>query len=84
MQVPINEAKGQLSALIKAANDGEEVLLTSHGKVVAEIKSCVRKKPIEKLAVARRIRSKAVAKATTGPAAAEADAFLYDDSGMPS
>lgn len=46
LQVAVNQAKNQLSALIHAAEEGEEVVLTRHGKpvvrLVAEAASAVR------------------------------------------
>jgi prevent-host-death family protein len=43
LQVAVNQAKNQLSALIHAAEEGEEVVLTRHGKpvvrLVAEVSS---------------------------------------------
>jgi prevent-host-death family protein len=37
LQVAINQAKNQLSALISAAEAGEEVVLTRHGKPVVRL-----------------------------------------------
>ena len=34
-KIAINEAKAKLSALVKAALDGEQVVLTKHGRPVA-------------------------------------------------
>ena len=36
-KVPINEAKANLSALITAAEKGEEVIITRYGKAVASL-----------------------------------------------
>ena len=85
MKVAIHEAKAKLSALIKAALAGEQVVLTRHGRPVAEIKPFSAKKtPAEKLAIIEKIVQKAKRKATKGVSAAEADNFLYDDDGLPS
>lgn len=37
MQVTISEAKAHLAELLKAAEDGETVIVTRHGKPVARI-----------------------------------------------
>jgi prevent-host-death family protein len=44
--VGILEAKAQLSQLVQAVEDGEEVLLTRHGKPVARLVSTEVKKEI--------------------------------------
>lgn len=85
MKIGISEAKARLSALVNAVLAGEQVILTKHGKPVAEIKPFVaRKKSTEKLSAIRRIVAKARTKRLSGVSAAKADAFLYDDTGMPS
>ncbi len=85
MEIAINEAKGKLSGLIKAAIRGEQVILTRHGTPVAEIKPIGSvKNPIEKLTALRKIAKKAQDKRTAGPDAAHSADFLYDDKGLPS
>jgi len=91
MKISISKAKAKLSALIKAALDGERVILTKHGKAVAEIrpftdvKSPAKKKSsAEKLSAMRRILAKARSSRLEGIRAAESDNFLYDDTGLPS
>jgi len=84
MEIAINEAKGKLSGLIKAAAGGERVLLTNHGRPVAEIKSLSSAKtPIEKLSALKRIAAKAALKGHPGPDAVHSADFLYDDTGLP-
>jgi prevent-host-death family protein len=94
MEIAINEAKGKLSGLIKAAMGGEQVLLTKHGRPVAEIKPfAAAKTKAEKLALLKKVAAEATTGATTGakalavekrPDAAHASDFLYDNGGMPS
>lgn len=85
MKVAIHEAKAKLSALVRVALAGEQVVLTRHGRPVAEIKPFSAKKtPAEKLAIIEKIVQKAKRKATKGVSAAEADNFLYDEDGLPS
>ncbi|WP_321389668.1 type II toxin-antitoxin system prevent-host-death family antitoxin [Emcibacter sp.] len=84
MKIAIHEAKGKLSGLIKAAGEGEQILLTKHGKPVAEIRPIAgAKTPEEKKAALDNILARAKEKAAKGVPAAEADKFLYDDTGMP-
>ena len=85
MEVGISEARARLSALINAALAGEQVVLTKHGRPVAEIRPLVTtKRPAEKLSAIRRIVTKARSKRLSGVPAAKADNFLYDDTGLPS
>ncbi|MDE0663205.1 MAG: type II toxin-antitoxin system prevent-host-death family antitoxin [Candidatus Dadabacteria bacterium] len=84
-KIAINEAKAKLSALVKAALDGEQVVLTKHGRPVAEIKPLTNTKtPAEKLAALEKILIEARSERISGVSAAEADNFLYDDNGLPS
>jgi len=86
MKIAISEAKAKLSALVNAALAGEQVILTKHGRPVAEIKPLVAKKsPAEKLSAIGRIVVEARSKRLSGVSAAKADNFLYDDDiGLPS
>ena len=36
MRISVSEAKGQLTELVRRAEAGEEVVLTRHGKAVAQ------------------------------------------------
>lgn len=86
MKIAISEAKAKLSALVNAALAGEQVILTKHGRPVAEIKPLAAKKsPAEKLSAIGRIVVEARSKRLSGVSAAKADNFLYDDdTGLPS
>ena len=86
MKISISEAKAKLSALINVALAGEEVILTKHGRPVAEIRPFAAKKsPAEKLSAIQRIVARAKTKRLSDVSAAEADNFLYDnDTGLPS
>lgn len=84
MEIAINEAKGKLSGLINAALDGEQVVLTKHGKPVAEIKPLAKTiSPTDKLAAIRHIMREAAEVVTDGSNALHSSDFLYDDDGMP-
>ncbi len=86
MKIAISEAKAKLSALVNAALAGEEVIITKHGRPVAEIRPLAAKKsPAEKLSALQRIAAGAGTNRLDGVSAAEADNFLYDDdTGLPS
>lgn len=84
MQVPVSEAKAQLTELVRRAEAGDEVVLTRHGH------AAVRLVPVKGAlnAHARRellesVRASAAAKASVGPEAARSQDFLYDDKGLP-
>jgi len=84
MEIAISEAKGHLSALIRAAREGKQVLLTSHGRPVAEIRAVApamtADERINRMTEVARTAS-AMAQDDT-PAARTAD-YLYGDDGMP-
>ena len=86
MKIAISKAKAKLSALVNAALAGEEVILTKHGRPVAEIRPFAAKKsPAEKLSAIQKIAARARTKRLSGVPAAAADNFLYDDdTGLPS
>jgi prevent-host-death family protein len=84
MQVPVSEAKGQLTELVRRAEAGEEVVLTRHGRAVVRL-APVRAAPDRKSrrTLLEAVRASAAAKATTGPDAARSQDFLYGDDGLP-
>lgn len=85
MRVSVTEAKGQLTELVRRAENGEEVELTRHGKPVARLVQTTRPPltPEERLRIIDEIVESARGKATPGPCAARAADFLYDDDGLP-
>lgn len=85
MRVSVTAAKGQLTELVRRAEEGEEIILTRHGHAAARILP-VKKKRLN--AKARRklleeLRAAASAKASPGPSAARSQDFLYDEFGLP-
>ncbi|MDE0158997.1 MAG: type II toxin-antitoxin system prevent-host-death family antitoxin [Candidatus Dadabacteria bacterium] len=86
MKIAISKAKAKLSALVNAALAGEKIIITKHGRSVAEIKPFAAKKsPAEKLFAIQRTVAEAKAGRLSGVSMAEADNFLYDDdTGLPS
>jgi prevent-host-death family protein len=84
MRIPVSEAKGQLTELVRRAEAGDEVILTRHGhpavrlvpvKVPSDRKS--------RRAFLEAVCNSAAAKATAGPSAARSQDFLYGDDGLP-
>lgn len=84
MQVPVTEAKGQFTELVRRAEAGEEVILTRHGRPVARLSAV--KQPVD-LAARRELllelSARMAVEAVTGPGAAGSADFLYDEDGLP-
>jgi prevent-host-death family protein len=85
MNVPISEAKAQLTDLVHRAEAGEEIILTRFGHAVARIEPMKAKMTsAETLAIIKEVQEMARGKATPGPDAAHSQDYLYDDeTGMP-
>lgn len=83
MEVSVTDAKAQLTELVRRAEEGEDVVLTRHGRAAVRL-TPVRRKPTreEKFAIMEEIR-KSAPKDYTGPSAARSQDFLYDDDGLP-
>lgn len=84
MHVPVSDAKGQLTELVRRAEAGEEIVLTRHGR------PAVRLEPVAAVPdrAARRallddVRRTGRTLAEPGPDAARSQDHLYDDDGMP-
>lgn len=83
MNVPVSEAKAQLTDLVRRAEAGEEVVLTRHGQPAVRLVPEQRQAtPEEKMALLERLRASAV-DALPGPCAARSQDFLYDEHGLP-
>lgn len=84
MQIPVSEAKGLLTELVRRAEAGEDVVLTRHGHAAVRL---VPVKPAQdrksRRALLEAARASAAAKATKGPSAARSQDFLYGDDGLP-
>ncbi len=84
MQVSVDEAKVQLTELVRRAEAGEDIVLTRRGQPV------VRLAPVKKSTdrTARRalleaVRSSAAPKAASGASAARSQDFLHGEDGLP-
>jgi prevent-host-death family protein len=84
MRIPVSDAKGQLTELVRRAEAGDEVVLTRHGHAAVRL---VPVKPRRDRDSRRRVldevRASAAANATPGPDAARSQDFLYGDDGLP-
>lgn len=85
MDVPVSEAKAQLTDLVRRAEAGETVRLTRHGRVVAQIVPEKRRRngPRLRPEVVEAIVQSAQGKVIAGPDAARSQDFLYDELGAP-
>jgi prevent-host-death family protein len=83
-RVSVSEAKARFTELLRIVEGGEEVVVTRHGKEIAQIGPRRRKPtPAEKLAGIRRAQALAEGKFEPGFSAARSQDFLYDDDGLP-
>jgi prevent-host-death family protein len=92
MNIPVSDAKGQLTELVRRAEAGEEVVLTRHGHPVARLvpaaakpKTVAEKRKVLDaiMASARTARLAREAKGEVGESAERSQDFLYDDNGLP-
>jgi prevent-host-death family protein len=86
MNIPVSEAKAQLTNLVRRAEAGEEIILTRFGHAVvklAPVDAKARLTPAERLAIMDEISKSAQADMLPGPDAAHSQDFLYDEFGMP-
>ncbi len=84
MEIPVSEAKGQLTDLVRRAEAGDEVILTRHGQptvrlvpIAAPPDRATRRKGMET------VRRSGAAKAVAGETVARSQDFLYDADGLP-
>ena len=83
--VSVSDAKAQLTALVRRAEGGEDVVLTRNGHAVARITSMTRRRltPDERLAVIRRAQAAVKGRLPPDFDAARSQDFLYDEDGLP-
>jgi prevent-host-death family protein len=84
MRVPVTDAKGQLTELVRRAEAGDEVILTRHGHAAVRLVP-VRAMPnrTSRRALLEAVRASGAAQASAGPSAARSQDFLYRDDGLP-
>lgn len=84
MNVPVSEAKAQLTDLVRRAEAGEEVILTRHGQPAVKLVSVQpMPTPEERFRLIAEIQASARGKVLPGPCAARSQDFLYDEDGLP-
>ncbi|MEH2502321.1 MULTISPECIES: type II toxin-antitoxin system Phd/YefM family antitoxin [unclassified Bradyrhizobium] len=84
MRIPVSEAKGQLTELVRRAEAGDEVILTRHGLPAVRLVP-IAAAPDRKArrALLEAARASGATKAAAGPDAARSQDFLYGDDGLP-
>jgi prevent-host-death family protein len=84
MRIPVSEAKGQLTELVRRAEAGDEVILTRHGlPAVRLVPVAAMPDRATRRALLEAARTSGAAKAARGPDAARSQDFLYGDDGLP-
>jgi prevent-host-death family protein len=84
MDVPVSEAKAQLTDLVRRAEAGEDIVLTRHGQPAARIVAVRPRLTREaKVAILEQIAAAGAANRSPGPDAARSQDFLYDEDGLP-
>jgi len=84
MRVSVTEAKGQLTELVRRAEEGDEVVLTRHGQpTVRLVPVRAARDGRSRRAILERAQEMATAKLVPGPSAARSQDFLYDERGLP-
>lgn len=82
--VSVSEAKSRFTELLRLVEAGEEVVVTRHGKEIAQIgPRRVKPDPARKLAAIRKAQDLARRKLEPGLDAARSADFLYGDDGLP-
>ena len=80
----VADAKGQLTELVRRAEQGDEIVLTRHGH--AAVRPVPIKAPLDRKArraLLEELRISGSAKAIPGPNALRSQDFLYGDDGLP-
>lgn len=85
MKISVSDAKGQLTELVRRAEEGEDIVLTRHGRPIvrlAPLKPVVTAEARGKVLEAARAAAAAKLK-PDGESAARSQDFLYDEHGLP-
>lgn len=89
MHIPLSEAKGRLTELVRRAEAGDDVVLTRHGQPAARIIPATPILNSDELrarrrgAIDRAIREARERGPDGGPSAARSQDFLYGEDGLP-
>jgi len=84
MDIPVTAAKAQLAELVRRAEEGEEIVLTRHGRPAVMLVP-VAPPPDERArrALIDSVRAAAKGRIKPGPTAARSQDFLYDGRDLP-
>ena len=83
MQIPVSEANGQLTELVRRAKAGDEVVLARHGKATVRLVPVQTRPDADtRRAVIAAMQAGAAHKRITGASAARGQDFLYRDDGL--
>jgi len=84
MEISVTDAKGQLTDLVRRAENGDDIVLTRHGRPTVRLAPVT---PVQDRLSRRTLmeaaRRSGMAKAVRGEDAARSQDFLYDDDGLP-
>ena len=84
MNIPVSDAKGLLTDLVKRAEQGEDIVLTRHGRPVVRLVAIAEQpNPADRRALLADVRAEGHRQATAGPTAERSQDFLYDANGLP-
>jgi prevent-host-death family protein len=89
MNIPLSDAKGRLTELVRRAEAGDEIVLTRHGQPVARIVPIELQEDLAELRARRRKALEAFRGCAKGKpgwegvTAENATDFLYDEHGFP-
>ncbi|HEX5325282.1 MAG TPA: type II toxin-antitoxin system prevent-host-death family antitoxin [Acetobacteraceae bacterium] len=84
MEVPVSDAKAQLTELVRRAEAGEDIVLTRFGRHAVRLVPVVLKPTAaQRRALIQGVQAKAHARAIAGVSAARSQDFLYDQDGLP-
>jgi prevent-host-death family protein len=87
VQVAISEAKGQLTALARRAEEGEEIALTRHGRVVARLVPPLERKVVDRVQMLRELEAISargrLIREKYGFTGKQLQDEIYDDNGLP-
>jgi prevent-host-death family protein len=84
MQIPVSEAKAQLTELVRRAEAGDEIILTRHGHPAVRLTPVTtRPDARQRRAILEKARAAGMAMASPGADAAHSQDELYGPDGMP-
>jgi prevent-host-death family protein len=84
MEISVSDAKGQLTDLVRRAENGDDIILTRHGQPTVRLVPVIaRQDRSTRRQIMEAARRSGAAKAVQGVGAARSQDFLYDDNGLP-